>query len=76
MSRDRTELLDRITYLEELDRDATSDILKEAVKEALKEWLDEKILVFGKWSLLTLGAAALAALVYFIMSLNGWKHDT
>lgn len=75
MPRERAELLDRIAFLEELDRDATSDILKEAVKEALKEWLDEKILTFGKWSIITVASAALVGLVYFIMSINGWKHD-
>ncbi len=69
------ELVDRITFLEDMDRDEVSRVLKSAVKEALKEWLDEKILTFGKWSLMTVTAAALAAVVYFILALNGWKHD-
>jgi hypothetical protein len=48
------------------------DTFKEAAKEALKEWLDEKYLVFGKWSLHGLLAMALAALVYWFMVSNGW----
>jgi hypothetical protein len=53
------------------DRD---DTMKAAVKEALKEWLDEKFVAFGKWSLASLAALGLAALVYFILTANGWKH--
>lgn len=45
---------------------------KELVKQALKEWLDEKFTIFGKWSAAAIGAAALAALVYFILASNGW----
>ncbi len=48
------------------------DAMKKAMKEALKEWLDEKFAAFGKWSLGALGAAALVALVYFILTANGW----
>ncbi len=48
------------------------DAMKKALKEALKEWLDDKFAVFGKWSMSALAAAGLAALVYFILSINGW----
>lgn len=51
-----------------------SDDQKRAVKEALKEWLDEKFSEFGKWSLAGFGAMALAALIYFILKMNGWNH--
>lgn len=47
---------------------------KAAIKEALKEWLDEKFATFGKWSAAALAAAALTALVYFILILNGWHR--
>jgi hypothetical protein len=47
---------------------------KAALKEALKEWLDEKFAVFGKWSMGTIGAAAVFALGYFILSTNGWHR--
>lgn len=50
------------------------DAMKSALKEALKEWLDEKFSAFGKWSLAAIAAAALAALTYFILSVNGWRH--
>lgn len=46
--------------------------VKEALKEAIKEWLDDKILQFGKWSLGALASAGLFALVYFILSINGF----
>lgn len=47
-------------------------LVKEALKEALKEWLDTKFALFGKWSMASIGAAALAALIYFILTTNGW----
>ncbi len=54
--------------------DADEDKVKEVFKEALKEWLDEKFAAFGKWSAITLAAMALAALVYFILSVQGWHR--
>lgn len=48
--------------------------VKVALKEALKEWLDEKFTVFGKWSFRGLASASLFALVYFVLTMNGWKH--
>jgi hypothetical protein len=74
MHRDE-QLVDRIAQLENLDREDVARILKASVKEALKEWLDEKILIFGKWSIVTVASAGLVAIVYFILSLNGWKHE-
>lgn len=48
------------------------DKIKAALKEALKEWLDEKFTAFGKYSFYSLAASGLAALVYFILTTNGW----
>ncbi len=48
--------------------------VKIVLKEALKEWLDEKFSTFGKWSFRSLAAAAIFALIYFILTMNGWKH--
>jgi hypothetical protein len=54
------------------------DAMKAAVKEALKEWLDEKWTQFSgnftKWALGMLAATALAAVVWLILTANGWKH--
>lgn len=46
---------------------------KEAVKEAMKEWLDEKAQCFGRWGIMTILAAALVALIYFILTMSGWQ---
>lgn len=51
-----------------------SDQLKEAAKEAIREFLDEQFARFGKWSLASLSAMALAALTYFILSMSGWHR--
>lgn len=50
-----------------------ADEQKRLVKEAIKEWLDEQFARFGKWSLAALASLALAALVYFILSVSGWR---
>ena len=47
---------------------------KRIVKEALKEWLDEKFVEFGKWTLGGFAAMTLAALVYFVLKMNGWHR--
>jgi hypothetical protein len=51
----------------------TRDEMKQATKEAIKEWLNEQFLAFGKFSFWTIAAAALCALLYFILKTNGWS---
>lgn len=46
--------------------------IKAALKEAIKEWMDDKVLLFGKWSLRTIAAGSIFALAYFILSVNGF----
>ena len=46
--------------------------IKEALKEAIKEWMDDKVLQFGKWSIVTLACSGIFALAYFILSVNGF----
>lgn len=53
--------------------DFSRDEMKEVFKQALKEWMDEKFKIFGYWSAMTIGAAALCALVYFIFWVEGAK---
>lgn len=60
---------ERLQALEDIVGD---EAMKRAMKEALKEWLDEKFARFGRWSLTGLAAAAIVALVYFILKANGW----
>jgi hypothetical protein len=45
---------------------------KRIVKEAINEWLEKKFADIGKWTLGGLGAAALAAVTYFILTSQGW----
>ena len=47
---------------------------KQLLKEALKEWLDDKLSEFGWFSIKTLVIAAMGALVYFILLMNGWTR--
>lgn len=56
------------------DLDDRKKFIKDAMKEAMKEWLDEKITIFGRWSLRSLGAALIVALIYFVLTINGWGH--
>jgi uncharacterized membrane protein YraQ (UPF0718 family) len=55
--------------MSELDREA----VKDAMKEAIKEWLDEKFISFGKWSAMSVGALAIAALLWLILKSQGWQ---
>lgn len=48
---------------------------KDALKEGLKEWLDEKFTQLGKWSAGIITAMLLAALVYFVLAMNGWQKS-
>lgn len=48
------------------------DIQKEALKEALQDWLDKQFAAFGKWTLSGLASAGLVAIVYFILTSQGW----
>jgi len=41
--------------------------------EALEEWLDKQFTKFGRWSLRSIGAIALAALVYMWAMSHGWS---
>lgn len=54
------------------DLNPQDEAVKRALKEGLKEWLDEMFATFGRWSLLGLGAAALAGVVYVALVGQGW----
>lgn len=66
---------ERLTALESEQGSPLHGVTKEAVKEALKEWLDEQFARVGKWTVHGIIAAALAALVYFILVHNGWRQQ-
>lgn len=51
------------------------DDQKEAMKQAIKEWLDERFNQFGRWTFNALAAAFFAALIYFVLKMNGWQHS-
>lgn len=46
--------------------------LKEALKEAIKEWMDDRMLQFGRWSFGAFASAAFFAIVYFVLTMQGW----
>ena len=50
----------------------TPEQVKLALKEGIREWLDEKFAQFGKWSFVSIAAAGLGVLTYFVLVLNGW----
>lgn len=52
--------------------DLSAEEMKAAMKDALREWLDDKFSELGKWSLRAMLAAVLAALTFFILSMNGY----
>ena len=62
----------RLTDLEDEAYDRRTET-KAVIKEALKEWMDEKFAAFGRWSIIGIAAAALFALMYFILAVKGWK---
>lgn len=45
------------------------------VKAAIKELLSEYVAQFGWWSSRTLALLAIAALVLFILKVNGWAQS-
>lgn len=49
------------------------ELIKEAFKAAMKEYLEEAVRKFGVWSIKTLGGLLVGALVYFVLTANGWK---
>lgn len=59
---------------ERRDAEARKRFMKDAFKEAIREYLDEKTRLFGKWSLRSLSIAVIVALLYFVLSINGWQH--
>ena len=51
----------------------TENQVKDVMKEAITEWMDDKFKQFGKWTLTGFAVAAVAALTYFILRMNGWE---
>jgi hypothetical protein len=48
--------------------------VKAAMKQALREWLDDQFAMLGRWTAKGIAAAALAAVVYFILTSQGWHR--
>lgn len=48
--------------------------MKEAFREAAKEFMEAQMAKFGRWSLHTIGAAAVVALLYFVLQMSGWHR--
>ena len=52
--------------------DTSDPQIKEALKEALREWLDDRFALLGKWSAGAIAAALLSAVVWLILTAEGW----
>ena len=61
-------------FYDSLTEEERKKFIKEAMKEAFKEYVNEKAQQFGRWSIRTLAFMALAALIFFILNVNGWQH--
>lgn len=53
---------------------ASAADVKIALKEAMREWLDDKYAEVGRWAIRGILAAAVFALGYFILTMNGWHR--
>lgn len=51
------------------------EIQKQAIKEGIKEWMDQQYQKFGKWALGMFFSAVFFALIYFILTTNGWHKN-
>ncbi len=56
--------------LESLDSRVLRDIFKEAWRELLREY----VTAFGWFSISTIGLSVIGALIYFVLTMNGWMH--
>lgn len=57
-------------------RDEDKELMKDAFKEAYKELLSEIVAKFGWFSVKTLAVILATALLYFVLTINGWsKRD-
>lgn len=48
--------------------------IKAELKAALREWLDEQFAAVGKWTLRGLAVMGFGALVWLILTANGWHR--
>ncbi len=60
--------------IEHLTDAELKDTIKAAIKEAVSGWLDEQFMRFGKWSLYSLAAVAIGAVVYAVLMALGFKR--
>lgn len=66
LSEDVKRIMEKVTEAE------LKEITKQGIKEAMSEFLNAQMARFGRWSLVTLTAAFLLAVVYFILWTSGW----
>lgn len=59
--------------LEKVSEEELKAITKQAIKEASQEWMEAKLAQFGRWSLITLGALLVAAILYASAWISGWR---
>ncbi|HEX6992237.1 MAG TPA: hypothetical protein VF151_10130 [Gemmatimonadales bacterium] len=57
-----------------MSHDDQKELMKEAFREAAKEFMQDQMAKFGRWSLHTIAAAGVVALLYFILQMSGWHR--
>lgn len=54
------------------EREPVEVTMRQVFKEAINEWMSERFKEFGKFSVKSIGVAALGALAYFVFVSKGW----
>ena len=54
------------------EREPVEITMRQVFKEAINEWMSERFKEFGKWSVKSIGVAALGVLAYFVFVIKGW----
>lgn len=54
------------------EREPVELTMRQVFKEAINEWMSDRFKEFGKWSVKSIGVAALGLLAYYVFVSKGW----